>query len=305
MPADFWGGWVLLLTAASVLGLAWFVWSIYFGNGAAAAGECEDASPVWDGSLREGSQPAPMWWFWLLFASLVFTVIYLILYPGLGSFAGTLKWSQGGRLAASEAAWEARFGADRRAVAAAPLAALQADAGRMATAAGIYARQCAACHGPDAEGQARLFPNLRDTQWQWGGTAADIERTIRGGRQAVMVGWGAVLGADGVAAVADYVLRLPDGVPEEHAGKGRYQQFCVACHGLSGEGQTLLGAPALTDAAYLYGGDRAAVEASIRDGRSGEMPAFEGRLDAAQIRLLVAWLLLERDAPGHTAEPGA
>lgn len=295
MPADFWGGWVLLATVASLLGLGWFVWSVYFGNGG-SAGDRNEAAPVWDGTLREGSQPAPMWWFWLLLASLVFTVIYLMLYPGLGSFAGALQWSQGGRLAASEAAWEARFGAARAAVAAAPLAALQADDGSMATAEGIYARHCAACHGPDAQGQARLFPNLRDAEWQWGGSAADIERTIRRGRQAVMVGWGAALGADGVAAVADYVLRLPSGVPAEHPGEARYRQFCVACHGVLGEGQALLGAPSLADGTYLYGGDRAALEASIRDGRNGEMPAFEERLDAAQIRLLVAWLLRRGDA---------
>ena len=295
MPADFWGGWVLLATVASLVGLGWFVWSVYFGNG--RAGERDEASPVWDGTLREGSQPAPMWWFWLLLASLVFTVIYLMLYPGLGSFAGALQWSQGGRLAASEAAWEARFGAARAAVAAAPLAALQADDGSMATAEGIYARHCAACHGPNAQGQARLFPNLRDAHWQWGGSAADIERTIRRGRQAVMVGWGAALGADGVAAVADYVLRLPSGVPAEHPGEARYRQFCVACHGALGEGQALLGAPSLADRTYLYGGDRAALEASIRDGRNGEMPAFEGRLDAAQIRLLVAWLLRPHGDP--------
>ena len=287
MPPDFWAGWVFGLTALSLLGLAWFVWGVYFGKDRAAHG----AEPtVWDGNLREGDQPAPMWWFWLLLASLVVTVVYLMLYPGLGSFAGALQWSQGGRLDDSEATWEARFGAARERVAAAPLADLQADAGHMATAAHIYARNCAACHGADASGQARLFPSLVDAEWQWGGSARDIEHTIRNGRQAVMVGWGAALGEAGVEQVTDYVAQLPTGVPEEHPGKALYLQFCTACHGADGLGQPLLGAPGLADAIYLYGGDLPALAVSIRDGRNGEMPAFGERLDDAQIRLLVAWL---------------
>ena len=292
MPADFWAGWVLTLTVLSVLGLAWFVFSLYFGGNGNRA-RAEDHGPVWDGDLREGSHPAPMWWFWTMLASLVFSAVYLMLYPGLGSFAGALRWSEGGRLAASEAAWEARFGGPRAQIAAAPLATLQADDALMNAAAGVFGRHCAACHGEDARGQANLFPNLADAQWQWGGDAAAIEKTIRDGRVAVMVGWGAALGDDGVSAVADFVRQLPAGVPTDHPGKARYQQFCVACHGADGAGQPLLGAPSLADDVHLYGAGEA-LEVSIRDGRGGVMPAFGARLDDAQVRLLVAWLLRPR-----------
>lgn len=292
MPADFWAGWVLTLTVLSVLGLAWFVFSLYFGGNGNRA-RAEDDGPVWDGDLREGSHPAPMWWFWTMLASLVFSAVYLMLYPGLGSFAGALRWSEGGRLAASEAVWEARFGDARAQIAAAPLATLQADDALMRAAAGVFGRHCAACHGEDARGQANLFPNLADAEWQWGGDAAAIEKTIRDGRVAVMVGWGAALGDDGVHAVADYVRQLPAGVPADHPGKVRYQQFCAACHGADGTGQPLLGAPSLADDVHLYG-DGEALEISIRDGRGGVMPAFGGRLDDAQVRLLVAWLLRPR-----------
>lgn len=288
MPADFWAGWVLVLTVLSVAGLAWFVFSLYFGGNGNRAGEDKD-SPVWDGNLREGAHPAPMWWFWTMLASLVFSAVYLMLYPGLGSYAGALQWSEGGRLAHSEAAWQARFGGQRAGIAAAPLAELQADAALMSAAQGVFHRHCAACHGEDAGGQAQLFPNLTDAQWQWGGDAAAIEKTIRDGRVAVMVGWGAVLGEEGVRQVAEYVRQLSAGVPAEHPGKAQYTQFCAVCHGADGAGQPLLGAPSLADDVHLYG-DGAAIEASIRDGRSGTMPAFGGRLDDAQIRLLVAWL---------------
>ena len=286
MPFDFWAGWVAVLTLSSVLGLGWFVFSIYFGSGQ----EAEDSGTVWDGNLREGAHPAPMWWFWLILATLVFSVIYLMLYPGLGSFAGAMRWTQAGDVQGSVAAWESRFSAKRAEIAAAPLDALQADAKLMAAAERIYARNCAACHGTEATGQANLFPNLRDDEWQWGGHPADIETTIRAGRNAVMVGWGGILGDAGVHDVADYVRQLPGGATSDHPGEAQYNQFCVACHGIDGSGQPLLGAPSLADDVHLYGGDAAAVEHSISAGRAGVMPSFGNRLDDMQIRLLVAWL---------------
>ena len=297
MPADFWAGWVFALTAASVLALIWFVFSIYFGNGerkqAEQAERAESESPVWDGDLREGDHPAPMWWFWLILASLVFSVVYLMLYPGLGSYSGALQWSQGGRFEESRADWQALFGPSRAVAAEAPLAELQCDTALMATAERLFARECAACHGADAQGQARLFPNLLDDEWQWGGTPHDIETSIRNGRTAVMVGWSAALGDDGVAQVVDYLRQMPAGPPPEHPGQAHYDRLCVACHGPDGRGQPLLGGPDLANDIYLYGGDAAALEESVRNGRSGEMPAFGERLDDLQIRLLVAWLSRE------------
>ena len=291
MPTGFWIGWVVVLTVASVVALAWFVVSIYFGNGHAQnAEDAEGDSPIWDSDLREGDQPAPMWWFWLILATLVFSVVYLMLYPGLGSYSGALQWSQGGRLQRSMADWELEFGARRGELAQASLQSLRAEPALMATAERIFARHCAACHGADAMGQANLFPSLRDDEWQWGGTPGDIETSIRNGRTAVMVGWEAALGEDGVRQVTDYVQKLPRGASAEHPGKAHYDRLCVACHAADGSGQPLLGGPSLVNDIHLYGGDAAAIEESIRKGRNGVMPAFGERLDDLQIRLLLAWL---------------
>ncbi len=291
MPGDFWAGWVAVLTIVSVAGLGWLVYSVYFGP---QTPEEAGGGPCWDEDLREGDQPAPMWWFWLIFVSLVFSVIYLVLYPGLGSFAGALRWTQDGELAASERAFEARFGTVRDGIAEADLATLQDDAGLMRSAAGIYGRHCAACHGAEATGVPGHFPNLADADWQWGGTPGDIERGIRDGRTAVMVGWLQVLGESGVDELTDFTLALQRGDADGHPGTVAYGQFCAACHGVDGTGNALLGAPDLTDDAALYGTHREAIRVSIAAGRSGEMPAFGGRLDDAQIRLLVAWLTAGR-----------
>ena len=287
LPSAFWSGWVAVITTASLMGVFWLIYSVYFAKGGE---EAEEPSPVWDGNLQEGEHPAPLWWFWLIFGSLVISVIYLMLYPGLGAFRGALNWSQGGEVEQRLSRYQTEFGPLRRLVAEGRLETLQDDAGLMASAQRIYNRNCAVCHGDDAGGQANLFPSLNDAAWQWGGEAAQIEHSIRHGRLAVMVGWEAALGEPAIEELTDYTLALRDGTAQGHPGEVPYMQYCAACHGADGTGNPMLGAPNLTDDASLYGQSRAAIRHSIAQGRSGEMPAFGERLDDTQIRLLVAWL---------------
>lgn len=287
LPNDFWSGWIVVITVVSLVGLAWLVWSVYF------ASEDVVADQVWDETLREGSAPAPLWWFWLILSMLAVTVVYLMLYPGLGSYRGTLRWSQGGRIAASEIQYQDEFRERRELIAAAAASELRDDQRALRAGSSLFQNHCAACHGPNAEGQANLFPNLADASWQWGGDDASIEQTIARGRQAIMPGWRAVLADNGVEQMADYVLALSSGNAASLAGTDGarlFAQYCSACHGADGAGQPVLGAPALNDDIWLYGGSRDAIVTSIAEGRSGVMPAFEQRLDAAQIKMLVVWL---------------
>ena len=290
MPSDFWSGWITVITVLSLAGITWLAWSVYFGKDS----DVHHRSPIWDGNLQEGSNPAPLWWFWLLLAMLVFTVGYLMLYPGLGSFAGTMKWSQGGRLDKSLERYHEEFSGKRDTLLAASFADLRGNPDAMRAAESLFSRNCAGCHGPEGLGQASLFPNLRDDAWQWGGSEDEVTTTIRLGRTAAMPPWGAALGHEGVSDVADYVQSMARIAGDTHPGKLKYQQFCVACHGVNGEGNALLGAPNLADNDWLYGNSISAISASVVDGRSGVMPAFDGRLDELQIKLLTAWLT--RDA---------
>lgn len=294
MPTQFWGGYIVIITVVTFIALAWLVFNVYFSSGR----DQEVADQIWDENLREGATPAPLWWFWLILALMAVSVVYLMLYPGLGTFAGALKWSQGGELEQSLAGFAEEFGPERARIVAAGLPEVRDDPAAMSSGEHIYRVHCAACHGGDAKGQAKLFPDLTDSHWQWGGTEAQIRQTITAGRRAVMPPWQAALQDSGVAALAEYVIALAAGrgnAPELAPAKIRYDQFCSACHGVGGAGNAILGAPAFESGAWTYGGEYDDVYASIAAGRMGEMPAFADRLDEAQIKLLIAWLTSESE----------
>ena len=289
MPGDFWSGYIVGITVISFLCLAWLIYDVYFTGGS----EHEASDIVWDDSLREGSNPAPLWWFWLILALMVFSVVYLMLYPGLGSFSGMLRWSQGGEVSESSVLFAAEFGVERERIAGLSSEELVSDEVARRAGQHVFRVHCSACHGMDGAGQANLFPNLRDAAWQWGGSAEQIEQTIAGGRTGIMPPWFAALQEDGTEEVTRFVIALSQGNgddPEFAAGKARYDQLCFACHGSDGSGNSLLGAPALNDETWTYGGSYEAVRASIADGRTGIMPGFGERLDDTQIKALTAWL---------------
>jgi cytochrome c oxidase cbb3-type subunit 3 len=289
MPSQFWAGWIVVITVTGFVALIWLVVDIY--RDGDLGDEVKDE--VWDETLREGARPAPIWWFWFILALMIVSVVYVMLYPGLGAYQGVLKWSQGGRIAERFVDYETQFGAERRRLLALPLAQLTDNPEAMQSAWRVFNSNCTSCHGRDAAGQAWQFPDLTDNSWQWGRDEVQVMETIRTGRQAAMPAWEAVIGAAGVEQVADYVLSLKtgnSGSPAHAQGGVLFQQYCSACHGPSGSDQPMLGAPALDDEDWLYGGNRAHVIQSIALGRNGVMPAFGSRLDDTQIRLLAAWL---------------
>jgi len=320
---NFWHGWIVGLTVLSLLALLWLTVSVYFSR--RAQGGPDDV--VWDDDLREEANPAPWWWFVLLLGLLVFTVIYLALYPGLGDYPGMLRWTQETQIQQSAAGEQSQNAALRARWQDMSADELAADAAAMRTAGRLFRHNCAACHGEDARGIRAIAPDLTDSEWAWGGGEAQIIQTITAGRVGLMPPLGAALGEDGVEQVTEFVLNGlgrdggdgdgdggggdgdggdgddgdgdggdgdgGDGGDNETvaAGRAKYQQFCAACHGPGGQGNPALGAPNLTDDAWFYGRDPAAIRATIRHGRTNQMPAQGPRLTETQLRLLVAWLL--------------
>lgn len=288
--SSFWSLFIIVLTVVSILATLFLLKKT--SSITKEELDTETTGHVWDGDLRELNNPLPRWWLNLFYITIVFAIAYLVLYPGLGNFAGTLGWTSTGQYDTEVAAAEAEYQPIFAAFAERPIAELAGDSAALSAGYNLFVNECAQCHGADARG-ARGFPNLSDSAWLWGGDTAQIVATITNGRQGVMPPWGAALGEDGVREAAQYVRQL-GGLDHDaalaSAGATRFQTFCSACHGLEGKGNPLLGAPDLTDADWLYGSDLESITETIQQGRQNQMPAFKDRLGDERIHVVAAYV---------------
>jgi cytochrome c oxidase cbb3-type subunit III len=282
----FWHWFVVVLTAISIIGCLWLL----FANARGTPGE--STGHVWDEDLREYNNPLPRWWLNLFIITIVFSVGYLIVYPGLGNFAGTFGWTQNQQLGERMEQVQAK----RRAVYATlgdrSLDLLARDPAVRALGREVFLNNCAGCHGADARG-ALGFPNLADDDWLYGGQPDVIVASIESGRQGQMPFFNGALDAQAADDLVELLRRWSDPKFDTARRERAMKQFnitCVACHGADGRGNPMLGAPNLTDAVWLYGGSREQIRHSILFGRKGNMPAHRELLSADDIRLVAAYV---------------
>jgi cytochrome c oxidase cbb3-type subunit 3 len=314
-PTDFYSGfwdyYVAIITVVSVLGCAVFLWLQSRRTVKAkvsASGEIQTTGHVWDGDLQEFHNPMPRWWIWLFYITVFFSIIYLILYPGLGTqWRGVLDWTQSGQYRAEVKQADAKFGPIFAAYAAQPIEKLAGEPQARQMGERIFLNNCAQCHGSDARG-SRGFPNLADGDWLYGGAPATIVQTITDGRNGVMPPMGAAVGGKAdVEDVANYVLSLSNSTSDPikaARGKAKFETICAACHGADGKGNQALGAPNLTDKTWLYGGSLATIMETVDKGRNNVMPSFKNILTGPEIHLVAAYVWgLSND--GKAAAPPA
>ena len=289
--SDFWHWYIAILSVLSILACVWLL--RWMTSGFKKTDEVEDTGHVWDGDLTELNNPLPRWWLGLFYITIVFSGFYLLLYPGLGSFPGILGWTSAGEYQQEVDRVEAEVGPLFARYQQTPIIDLIKDETALKVGERLYANYCTTCHGSDARG-ARGYPNLRDGDWIWGGTPDAIKTTIMQGRQAAMPAWEGPLGGErGVDEVAQYILSLSGRATISELadkGKAKFEIFCVACHGAEGKGNTALGAPNLTDDAWLYGASLTRISESIAKGRNGRMPAQGEFLGEAKVHLLAAYI---------------
>ncbi|HEV8690212.1 MAG TPA: cytochrome-c oxidase, cbb3-type subunit III [Ideonella sp.] len=291
--SDFFNaGWSVYIGAATVAGLAACLALLIIAARRRVMATDNTTGHVWDEDLRELNNPLPRWWMWLFVLTVAFSVAYLVLYPGLGSAAGTWEWTSVGQHEQEQAR--------ARAVAAPMYAGFGAQAASelvrnpqaMAIGERLFANNCAACHGSDARG-SKGFPNLTDADWLWGGSPERIEETIAKGRQGVMPPIAAAVGnGDDVRDVANYVLSL-SGAPHNDIAAARGQPkfaVCAGCHGAGGKGNQVVGAPNLSDKVWLHGWGESAIAAMVTNGKTNVMPAHASRLTPEQIHVLGAYV---------------
>jgi cytochrome c oxidase cbb3-type subunit III len=275
--------------AGTLLSLLFFFLLLHFNRHASHEGEITKHN--YDG-IEEYDNPLPSWWYWGFVMSIIYALGYLAYYPGLGNFEGLGNWSQVAQLQKEQDRAAEKYGPIFSAYGAIPIDELAENTRAMKMGRRIFANNCAVCHGATGSGSLG-FPNLTDEEWMWGGTNEDIVTTITQGRNAAMIAWKDILGEDGVTEVAEYVTRIAGReVDEELASKGeaRYQTYCIACHGVEGQGQKIFGAPDLSNEVWLYGNSRLRIQDVIRNGRSGVMPSFKRKLGEDKIHIMAAYV---------------
>ena len=261
--------------------------------------EAETSGHVWDEDIKEYNNPLPRWWAWMFYLTIFFSLGYLVLYPGLGSYAGVFGWTQVKQLEEENAHAQAAYGPIYARFAAQDIAALSKLPEALAIGQKLFLNNCAQCHASDGGG-SRGFPNLTDQDWLWGGAPETIKTTIAEGRTGAMPPFGPVLGEQGVRDVAHYVMSLSGAAHDSiraARGKEKYAQTCVACHGAEARGNPAIGAPNLTDRIWLHGAGEEAIIAQVTKGRINQMPAHKALLDEARIHLLTAYVLSLSQSP--------
>ena len=271
----------------------------------------ETTGHEWDG-ITELDTPMPRWWLWTFYLTIIWGIIYMILYPAWpmikGATPGLLGYSSRAEVQADIDAVNVENAPLDAKIVSLDLAAIADDAevGNYAISGGgaVFRTFCIQCHGAGAAGSVG-YPNLLDDDWIWGGDIETVYATISHGIRAdedddtrlsdMPVFGDDYLSEDEIAQAAQFVLSL-SGQSTDAAlvaeGAVVFEDNCAACHGEQGVGDRDVGAPNLADAIWLYGGDLAAVTDTITNSRGGVMPAWsaEGRLTESQLRQVAVYV---------------
>ena len=288
----FWDLYIAIPTLLGIIGCAILLWSQSTHKVSAAAGYDGTTGHVWDGDLTELNTPMPRWWMWLFYITIVFALVYLVLYPGLGSFSGELGWKSSSQYQQELKKADADYGPLFARYQKMDLKRVAADPQARAIGERLFMTYCAQCHGSDARGN-KGFPNLTDKDWLYGGAPETIKTTILHGRNGQMPSMAAALGSDkDVENVANYVLSLSGSAHDPIRAAFGKDKFgaCQACHGPDAHGNQMLGSANLTDQIWLFSGSAEGIMETIRKGRVSTMPAFEDFLGDAKAQVLAAYV---------------
>ncbi|QFT82556.1 Cbb3-type cytochrome c oxidase subunit CcoP [Roseovarius sp. THAF27] len=272
--------------------------------------EVETTGHEWDG-IEEYNNPLPRWWLWVFYATIIWGVWYTIAYPAWpmisGATQGYLGYSTRANVQTEIEAAEAANAQINERLASAELAAIPGDdelAGYARSAGeAVFNTWCVQCHGREGGG-ATGYPTLSDDAWLWGGTMEAIHTTVTHGirndedpdaRYSAMPAFGRdeLLTEEEVVQVVNHVMSLsgePQDAEAAEAGAEVFEYNCAACHGEQGKGMVEQGAPNLTDAIWLYGGDYDALYETVWNSRFGVMPPWQERLTEAEIRAVAAYV---------------
>ncbi len=318
LMSNFWSMWISILTILVIVG-CFVLLKICSKNTTPDIKEGESMGHSFDG-IEELNNPLPKWWSYMFYITIVFGVVYLLAYPGLGNYKGFLGWTSSNQSigteegikadskaaienASKEGRWvqydqevkaaDDKFGPIFKKFAETPLEELAKDPEALKVGGRLFLQNCSQCHGSDARGSLG-FPNLTDGDWLYGGSLAEIKTSIMNGRRGMMPPKGGLPIDDSeIPGLVAYLHQL-GGTEHDAAlaaqGQGSFMKGCFACHGMDAKGNKLMGAPNLTDNIWLYGSSDGQITESIKYGRSGVMPAWKDVLGEEKVHVIAAYV---------------
>ncbi|MDQ2094162.1 cytochrome-c oxidase, cbb3-type subunit III [Rhodalgimonas zhirmunskyi] len=281
--------------------------------------EVETTGHSWDG-IEEYNNPLPKWWVWVFYICIIWAIGYSIAYPawpGIKSAtAGVLGWSTRANVAEEIETFAAKNQAINAELASVELASINENetlkAYAISAGEATFNTWCAQCHQRNGAGvKGAGYPTLSDDAWLWGGTMEEIHYTVAHGirneddddaRYSEMPAFGRdeLLEPEEIASVVNFVMTLSGETPNDASGvedgKVLFEDNCASCHGEDGKGDRAQGAPNLTDAIWLYGGDYDTIMETVTNSRFGVMPPWSaeaspaGRLEEWQIRAVATYV---------------
>ena len=270
---------------------------------------------IWDDNLRELANPPPRWWMLGFWASILFVIVYTILYPswpvGQQATPGLLGWTQIQEYEQGVAQVDAKRGPFEEQISQMTAEEIIADPGllqyTLASAKVLFGDYCSACHGSGGQGNPG-YPVLADDDWLYGGSIAKLSETITNGRKGAMTAHATILSQEEIDALAHWVVEMTEGGAGSAEGWELYTaKGCNACHGEKangvlvelGDGEIVsVGAANLTDSIWRFepGGFESARhtimygvnQPGVPETRDAVMPAFGSvaKVDDVEVRKL-------------------
>lgn len=287
---DFWSNWVIILSIVFLITMFSIVISFWRRNNES---DSQRVVGNFDGiEERDGAVPKLLWFAYACVG--VYTIVFFLLYPGLGNWQGLMQWHSSDEARYShETSLEEQF---ERIPPNSSLKNLAQNPPIVDSGKRLFQIHCAACHRSKAQGQ-RHFPSLIDDEWVYGNTDEDILMSIASGRQGIMPGWDKILDDTEIKQLSYYIASLEPGREVDVApaqidfGQQSYMKNCANCHGDHAEGLPLIGAPKLNDNIWLHGGSLDEIQLTINAGINNIMPAFEGQLSLIEMKSIAAYIV--------------